>query len=209
MTSARDKIRAFLEANVGKVVNTQQVRDVAGISEYARRLRELRDDEGMQIHSHIDDESLSPGEYKLVDLKREPRIADGISPQKRARILERNGYTCQMCGAGPGDPDPFNAGRKTRLHIDHVTPRAQGGTDDDENLRVLCSACNQSKANIQSPSEDARNLLARIRRAPRSVRREVYASLQRSFGDTPRAGRDVAADPDDGDQSDAGPGLRA
>ena len=182
MTSARDKIRAFLESNVGRVVTTQQVREVAGISEYARRLRELRDDEGMQIHSHIDDAALSPGEYKLVSLQRAPRIAEGISPQKRTRILERNGYTCQMCGAGPGDPDPVNAGRKTRLHIDHVTPRAQGGTDDDDNLRVLCSACNQSRANIQAPSEDALNLLARIRRAPRAVRREVFEALRRSLG---------------------------
>ena len=181
MTSARDKIRSFLEANLGRVVTTQQVREVAGISEYARRLRELRDDEGMQIHSHIDDPSLSPGEYKLVDLRRKPRIAEGISPQKRARILERNGYTCQLCGAGPGDPDPFHPTRKTRLHIDHVTPRAQGGTDDDDNLRVLCSACNQTRANVQSPSEVALNILARIRRAPRAVRREVFEALRRSF----------------------------
>ena len=188
MTSARDRIRSFLEANVGKVVTTSQVHDVARISEYARRLRELRDDEGMQIHSHIDDANLKPGEYMLVDMKRVPRIADGISPKKRLRILERNGYTCQMCGAGPGDPDPFNPQRKTRLHIDHITPRAQGGTDDEDNLRVLCSACNHPRANVQAPSEDARNLLARIRRAPRGVRREVFEALRRSLGDLPGRG---------------------
>ena len=41
---ARDKIRSFLEANVGKVVKTQRIRKIAGVSEYARRLRELRDE---------------------------------------------------------------------------------------------------------------------------------------------------------------------
>lgn len=37
---SKDKIRSFFEANVGKVVTTQQIRKVAGVSEYARRLRE-------------------------------------------------------------------------------------------------------------------------------------------------------------------------
>ncbi|MBA3247595.1 MAG: HNH endonuclease [Pyrinomonadaceae bacterium] len=100
----------------------------------------------------------------------------------RAEILERNGYTCQLCGAGAGDSDPFNPNRKVRLHIDHIIPISQGGTNDKDNLRVLCSACNQGRANIQTPSEDARNILARIRRTPRSVQKEVYNALRRTFG---------------------------
>lgn len=44
--SAKDRIRSFLEQNVGKVVTTQEIREVAAISEYARRIRELRDEEG-------------------------------------------------------------------------------------------------------------------------------------------------------------------
>ena len=180
--SARDRIRSFLEANVGKVVATHEISAVAGVSEYARRLRELRDEEGMQIKSHIDRHDLKPGEYVLETLDRLPVTERGMSPQLRNEILERNGYTCQLCGAGPGDPDPFNPSRKVRLHIDHIKPISQGGTEDKENLRVLCSACNQGKANIETPTETARNLLARIRRAPRTVQREVYDALTRSFG---------------------------
>ena len=179
--SARDIIRAFFEANVGKVVNTRQIRKVAKISEYARRIRELRDLEGMQIKSHIDRHDLKPGEYVLENLERTPVISSGISIQMRNEILERNGYTCQLCGNGPGDPDPFNAGRKIRLHIDHVIPKSQGGTDKKDNLRVLCSICNQSRSNIQSPTETARNILARIRRTPRAVQREIHEILKRSF----------------------------
>lgn len=181
--AARDRIRTFLEANVGQVVTTQQIREVAGISEYARRIRELRDEEGMQIRSHIDRHDLKPGEYILESLDRLPSIERGISPQLRNDILERNGFTCQLCGAGPGDRDPYNPARKVRLHIDHIIPISQGGSNDKDNLRTLCSTCNQGRSNIRMASEDAKNLLARIRRAPRSVQKEVYESLQRQFGE--------------------------
>ncbi|CAN5308637.1 HNH endonuclease [soil metagenome] len=180
---ARNRIRAFLEANVGKIITTHQIREVAQISDYPRRIRELRDEEGMQIRSHIDRHDLRPGEYMLESLKRIPVVGRVISPPLRAEIFERNGYTCQLCGAGPSDPDPFNPSRKVRLHVDHVIPISQGGTDDKDNLRVLCSACNQGRANIRTPSEDTRNILARIRRTPRSVQREVYEALKRTFGE--------------------------
>ena len=182
--SARDKIREFFESNVGKVVNTRQIREVANISEYGRRIRELRDEEGMRIKSHIDRSDLKPGEYILETLERSPFIGRSISPQLRNEILERNGFTCQQCGAGPGDPDPFNKSRKIRLHIDHVVPLSQGGDNVADNLRVLCSACNQGRANIQTPSETTKNLLARIRRSPRSVQREVYEKLKDKFEET-------------------------
>jgi len=125
--SAGDRIRAFLEANVGRVVTTQEIREVAGISEYAGRIRELRDLEGMQISSHKDRHDLKPGEYILETSERRTTFGAAVSIQLRNEILERNGYTCQNCGAGPGDPDPFNPSRKVSLHIDHVTPLSQGG----------------------------------------------------------------------------------
>ncbi len=179
--SARSRIRLFLEANLGKVITTQQISEVAQINDYQRRIRELRDEEGMQIKSHIDRFDLKPGEYILESLDRIPAIERSISPQLRNEILERNGFTCQRCGACPGDPDPFNPSRRVRLHIDHVVPISQGGNNDKSNLRVLCSACNQGLSNIQTPSEDSRNIIARIRRTPRSVQREIYELLKRTF----------------------------
>lgn len=181
--SAKDRIRDFLEKNVGKVVTTEKIGEVAGISEYGRRVRELRDKEGMEIRTHFDRHDLMPGQYILETLNRRPVIGSSISPQLRTRILERNGYTCQACGAGSADTDPFNPSRKVRLHVDHIIPDSQGGETSEENLRVLCSACNQGRSNIQVPSETALNLLARLRRTSRSVRREVYVHLKREFGD--------------------------
>lgn len=178
---ARDRIRDFFIANVGKVLKTQKIRKVGGISEYARRIRELRDEEGFQIKSHVDRADLKPGEYILETLERKSVISRTISPQLRNEILERNGFTCQLCGAGAGDVDPFNPNRKVRLHIDHIRPLSQGGTDSKENLRVLCSACNQGKANVQPPSDTALNIIAKIRKLPKSEQKEVFEILKRKF----------------------------
>jgi len=178
---ARNKIRRFFLEHVGEVVTTKQIRRVAGISEYARRIRELRDEEGYQIVSHNDRADLKPGQYILESTKRKPMIARSISPQLRNAILERNGYTCQRCGAGAGDVDPFNSGRKIRLHIDHIKPISQGGKDTKNNLRVLCSACNQGKSNVQPPSETALNILAKLRKLGRSEQMEIYEFLKRKF----------------------------
>ena len=178
---ARDRIRKFLEENVGKVVTTHQIGEVAGISDYQRRIRELRNDEGMQIKTFHDRDDLKPDQYLLESLKRIPSIGRNISPKVRNEILERNGFTCQLCGAGAQDPDPINRSRTVRLHIDHIVPVSQGGTDNPTNLRVLCSTCNEGKSNIEIPSESAKNLLIRIRKASRSVQREVYEALKKRF----------------------------
>jgi 5-methylcytosine-specific restriction endonuclease McrA len=178
---ARGIIRDFFEKNVGKIVTTKQIRRVAKISEYARRIRELRDEEGMQIKSHKDRHDLHPGQYILEDLHRIPVISRGISPQLRNEILERNGFTCQLCGAAGGDPDPSRPGKRVRLEVDHIVPISQGGSEDRSNLRALCSVCNLSRSNVQTASESARNLLARIRRSARSVQKEVYEAMKKTF----------------------------
>ena len=180
---ARDRIRDFFEANIGKIVTTHQISKVARIRDYQRRIRELRNDEGLQIQSHIDRHDLKPGEYILETNKLLPVVGHGMSPQLRNEILERNGFTCRLCGAGAGDQDEYNPSRKIRLHIDHVVPKSQGGNDSKDNLRVLCSTCNHARSNIQTPSESAVNLITRIRKVRRSVQREVYNALKKSLGE--------------------------
>ncbi|HVN67248.1 MAG TPA: HNH endonuclease, partial [Candidatus Sulfotelmatobacter sp.] len=93
----------------------------------------------------------------------------------------RNGYTCQRCGAGPGDPDPYNPDRKIRLHVDHIKPVSQGGLNTKDNLRVLCSVCNQGKSNVQPPSETALNIIAKIRKLGKNEQIEIYRFLNKKF----------------------------
>jgi hypothetical protein len=180
--SAKKKIRAFLIANVGKIVTTQQLSKESGIIAHARRVRELRDQEGMQIRTHKDREGLKPGQYLLESLDSKP-VAGGVSAKLRNQVLERDGYTCVLCGATAGDPSAYDPNRKVKLHVDHETPGSQEGKATLENLRTLCSDCNQGRQNIQAPSESARNILARIRKLPRAEQREIHAALKKSFPD--------------------------
>jgi 5-methylcytosine-specific restriction endonuclease McrA len=43
----------------------------------------------------------------------------------------------------------FGCGESTDLHIDHVLPRALGGTAAFRNLQTLCESCGQRKGNSQ------------------------------------------------------------
>jgi hypothetical protein len=160
--SARAKIRAFLEQNVGEIVTSRQISEVSGIIAHARRVRELRDDFGMRISTHRDRSDLKPGEYCLETLEARAVEARSAIPRKlRNQVLDRDGYTCQKCGLGAGDVDPYNSGRRVKLQIDHILPSAQGGNTEIDNLRALCSTCNEGQQNIQPASETAKNILAR------------------------------------------------
>ena len=99
---SRAKLRAFFLEHVGEVLQSNDLRAVAATSEWARRVRELRNEEGMNIVTHNDRSELKPGEYILVDLKPLPAFERSISKETRAFVLDRNGYTCQMCGAVAG-----------------------------------------------------------------------------------------------------------
>lgn len=147
--SGKERIlRLFLE-NKGEVVTHIQIANIAKITSWPRRVRELRE-EGWLIQSNNDDPALRPGEYRLTG---EPPEDNGIvkrkalSAARRVEVFERDESTCRICGAGLDDIDPQFPHRKVRLHVDHIVPRSQGGGDDMKNLRTLCSTCNQGLKN--------------------------------------------------------------
>jgi HNH endonuclease len=178
---SRAKLRSFFIENVGKVVNSDTLRNVAGTSEWGRRVRELRNEEGINIVTHNDRSGLKPGEYFLVDLKPLPAFERGISKEVRAFVLDRNGFTCQMCGASAGEPHPYDTGRKTRLHIGHIIDKTMGGSDEPNNLRAICSVCNEGASNLTLNRPQAIKLLAQIRRAPTSDQLDVLKWIIEKF----------------------------
>jgi hypothetical protein len=163
---ARSKLRSHFLKNIGKVLDSNELREIAGISEWARRVRELRNEEGLNILTHNDRSDLKPGQYILVDSKPLPAFERGISKETRAFVLDRNGFTCQMCGVAAGEEHPNDAGRKTRLHIGHIIDKSMGGSDEPSNLRAICSVCNEGASNLTLNRPDAIKLLAQVRRAP-------------------------------------------
>ena len=179
---ARAKLRAHFLENIGRVMNSTELRTVAdNQSEWARRVRELRTEEGYQILTHNDRSDLKPGQYFLETPKPQPAFERAISKESRAYVLDRNGFTCQMCGAVAGEPHPYDTTRKTRLHLGHITDKSMGGTDDPSNLRAICSVCNEGASNATLTRPDLQKLLIQIRRATSRDQLEVLRWLIKKF----------------------------
>jgi hypothetical protein len=60
-----------------------------------------------------------------------------ISKKLRFEVFKRDSFACQYCGATPP---------KVVLELDHVTPIASGGTDEETNLITSCFDCNRGKS---------------------------------------------------------------
>ncbi len=60
--------------------------------------------------------------------------------EQRLAIARKQGFACADCGKtvacidATGEP-------KISGHLHHITPRADGGTDDAANLQMLCGRC--------------------------------------------------------------------
>jgi len=58
---ARVKLREYFLKNVGEILDSETLRVIAGSSEWARRVRELRNEEGMNIQTHNDRSDFETG----------------------------------------------------------------------------------------------------------------------------------------------------
>ncbi|MEW6767450.1 MAG: HNH endonuclease [Pseudomonadota bacterium] len=182
---SKERIRKFLLANIGRIIDSKELYEASGnAGQYGRRTRELREQEGWPILTHNDDANLKPGQYLLSGAppaKGSLKISGGISAKLRAEVLDRNGFTCQMCGLTPGDTDPAT-GRKVRLHLGHIKDKSLGGKDELSNLRALCSSCNQGAKNLTGEKPSSVWLLSQIRRAGQTEQRKAYEWLKTKFG---------------------------
>jgi hypothetical protein len=189
---ARGKLRAHFLANIGHVMDSEELRAIAdNQSEWARRIRELRTEEGYLILTHNDRSELKPGQYLLETPKPQPAFERAISKETRAFVLDRNGFTCQMCGAVAGELHPYDPSRKTRLHIGHIIDKSKGGGDDPSNLRAICSICNEGAQNATLIRPDLKQLLIQIRRATSADQLEVLKWLIAKF--PKQAAEEIAA----------------
>jgi 5-methylcytosine-specific restriction endonuclease McrA len=183
--SSKERIRQFFLSNIGQVVTSIEIRDAAGanVSEWARRVRELREDENWPILSHNDNAGLRPGQYLLKESppkKSAVKFSRNISAKLRAEVLDRNGFTCQMCGLTPGDLD-LSTGRLVRLHIGHIVDKSMGGKEELSNLRALCSTCNQGAKNITTMRPSSIWLISQVRRAGMEEQKAVLDWLRTKF----------------------------
>ena len=179
---AHGKLRAHFLANIGRVMDSDELRAITGNqSEWARRVRELRTEEGYLILTHHDRSELKPGQYLLETAKPQPAFERALSKETRALVLDRNGFTCQMCGTAAGEPHPYDPTRKTRLHIGHIIDKSKGGSDEPSNLRAICSVCNEGAQNATLIRPDLKQLLIQIRRATSADQLEALNWLISKF----------------------------
>lgn len=73
--------------------------------------------------------------------KKKKRTVRNISERMRFRILLRDGFQCQSCGASPLKD------RGVELHVDHILPWSKGGETEENNLHTKCKRCNLGKGN--------------------------------------------------------------
>jgi hypothetical protein len=137
---AQDKILRFLQDNVNHVVTTEELRYVAQVSEYGRRTRELRTEQGYAIATRFTGRpDLKQGEYILEDLDRIAPPHDRHIPYEvQKEVYARDNNTCRNCG--------WNRDKWTRkdprfLELHHLKEHAFGGANDEPNLLVLCNDC--------------------------------------------------------------------
>lgn len=62
-----------------------------------------------------------------------------LSVRSRFEVFKRDSFTCGYCGRTPDDEG-------VKLEVDHIVPRASGGTDEITNLVTSCWDCNHGKA---------------------------------------------------------------
>jgi len=181
-SSSKQRILDFFLANIGTVLEARDIQRASGwAAEWARRIRELRNEEGYQILSHKDRVGLKPGQYLLETPVRLPAFKREISKETRAWVLERNGHTCQMCGAAAGDPDPLGGSRTVRLTIGHIKDKSKGGDDSPNNLRAVCTNCNEGLQNTALPRPERIHLLSQARRATIDDQRALLDWLLQKF----------------------------
>lgn len=84
-----------------------------------------------------------------------------VTPSLRRHVLERDGYTCQICGISRPYLDRLSPGLGDYLllEIDHVVSVKNGGSGDDEsNLQTLCWRCNRKKSGSRT-NDDVKRLI--------------------------------------------------
>jgi HNH endonuclease len=95
-------------------------------------------------------------------MARSPTNRKAISKTLRFEVFKRDSFKCQYCGAEAPN---------VLLHIDHIKPVAEGGTNELTNLITSCMPCNLGKRDVPLDDHAAVNK-ARVQLDELQERRE-------------------------------------
>lgn len=135
---ARDKILRYFRANVGKPITSEELRYVANISDWPRRARELRTEDGWPIVTRFTgDPTLPAGVYVLERDEQAPAHDRHIPEIVRREVMQRDNWSCRWRGCGW--PHGFPAQDHRFLEAHHRIHHADRGPNTPENLVTLCN----------------------------------------------------------------------
>lgn len=140
--SVKDKILQYLRANVGKKVTGEEIMYLAsGRSEWARRIRELRTEEGWPVMTRASGRpDLSIGIYMLEEDRQAEKHDRKIPDPVRVAVLERDTFRCRCCGWSHATKQGADRYR-SMLELHHIIYHVDGGENVIENLITLCNVC--------------------------------------------------------------------
>jgi hypothetical protein len=138
---SQKRLLEFLLENVGQVVTTEELGYVAkDTSEFPRRVRELRTEDGYLIATKFTGRpDLRIGQYVLQSAD---RIADPhdrhIPDAVQKGVYGRDSNTCRLCG---WTRERWTSADPRILELHHLEHHATRGSNDEKNLIVICSRC--------------------------------------------------------------------
>ena len=130
-TSGKGRIREYLRDKVGEPVRSERLARISGISEYARRVRELRNEEGFVIDSTRTRSELGQNDYFVVEI-RDVEEKSRISAQTRYEQLKRQS-NCEVCNRDADHPDV------RYMEVDHIESFVDYDDPEAVNGRVQIS----------------------------------------------------------------------
>lgn len=141
--SVKDKILKYFRSNTGKPVTGEELRYIANDqTEWARRVRELRTEQGWPIVTkQTGMPELAIGVY-ILELDRQAPPHDRTIPDSlRRKILKRDNFQCQNC---QWHINEYNRADPRILELHHKKHHAHGGENTEENLITLCNVCHDT-----------------------------------------------------------------
>lgn len=95
------------------------------------------------------------------EIKKETAKRRRITVKDKRAVLERDNYTCQICGISKSFVDGLcpGLGDYLLLEIDHINSVSNGGSGDDlTNLQTLCWRCNRKKG-AKKTNKEVENII--------------------------------------------------
>lgn len=159
--SVKDKLLKYFRENVTRNITGEELKYLAKMaSEWPRRVRELRTEEGWPIVTRTSgDRSMPVGVYRLESDRQTIRHDRRIPDPVRVEVLTRDEFKCRQCSwerSQTQDDDP-----RSLLELHHIEQHVDGGENEASNLITLCNVCHDEvhRSSSSISADDLKRLI--------------------------------------------------